>query len=82
MERIFGFAEGAVGAVERVLLVASPSNGPSQRPRAFIQRSARRFDVLEVIEPTGELSWVISNSYDRATCNSLAFAERVKVSLG
>jgi hypothetical protein len=82
LERILGFAEGAVGAVERLLLVAAPSVESSDQPGAFGPRAARRFDVLEVIEPTGELSWVVSNGEDRATCNSAAFAERVKVSLG
>ncbi len=64
--RILGFAEGTVDAVERVLL----SGGElSRRPLTAThrERGARRFHILEVVEPTGELSW---------------FAERVKVSLG
>ena len=79
MERVLGFAEDAVGFVERALLVAPPS---SERLGALTRKTERRFDILEVIEPTGELSWVVSNGHDRATCNSAAFAERVRVSLG
>jgi hypothetical protein len=68
LERNLGVAEGAVDAFGL----------PQQR------RPSTRSDagVLEVIEPTGELSRVVSNGCDRATCNSAAFAKRVKVSLG
>jgi hypothetical protein len=83
-------AEGAVDMVERVLRVASPhaecdsSSSTRRAPSsaASAARFARGFDVLAVIEPTGERSWVVSNGDDRATCNSAAFAERVRVSLG
>ncbi len=83
LERILGVAEDAVSAVERMLLVAPTAGERGKRPLAAMnrERSARRFCVLEVIEPTGELSWVVSNGYDRATCNSAAFAERVRVAL-
>ena len=81
--RMLGLAVGAVSALERILLVAPASD---ERPRQALasmrrERSARSFCVLEVIEPTGELSWVVSDGYDRATCNSAALAERVKVAL-
>jgi hypothetical protein len=82
LERVLGFAESAVGIVERVLWVTSPSGEPSQLPGASRQRAARCFDVLEVIEPTGGLSWIVSNGRDSATCNSAEFAERVRVALG
>jgi hypothetical protein len=51
-------------------------------PEASSERAARRFDVLEVIESTGGLSWIVSNGRDNATCNSAEFAERVRVALG
>ena len=81
--RMLGLAEGAVSAVERVLRVAPASGGLRRQALASTrrERSAHSFCVLEVIEPTGELSWVVSDGYDRATCNSAAFAERVKVAL-
>ena len=82
VERILGFAEGAVGVVERVLGVTSPSGETFQLLEARRQRAAGRFDVLEVIEPTGGLSWIVSNGHDSAICNSAEFAERVRVSLG
>jgi hypothetical protein len=83
LERVLGFAEGAVGIVERVLRVTSPSSEPFQLPGPSRQRAARRFDVLEVIESTGGgLSWIVSNGRDSATCNSAEFAERVRVALG
>jgi hypothetical protein len=80
------FTEQAVSAVERMLIIAPParrvSRGRHADPTAFTQRPVRSFQVLEVIEETGELSWVVSNGYDRAVCNSAALAERVKVALG
>lgn len=82
LERILGFAEGAVGLVERALLVGSPRGELLERSTASTRRTVRAFDVLEVIEPDGEVSWVVSNGCDRATCNSAAFAERVRMSLG
>jgi hypothetical protein len=82
VERILGFAEGAVGVVERVLGVTSPSGETFQLREACRQRAAGGFDVLEVVEPTGGVSWVVSNGHDSATCNSAEFAERVRVSLG
>ena len=83
MERVLAFAEGAVSVVER-MMVPAPARAESRPPLASTrrERNARRFCVLEVIEPTGELSWVVSDGYDRATCNSAAFAEVVRVSLG
>ena len=82
MERVLGFAEGAVGLVERALLVGPPLGETSQLSEASSERAARRFDVLEVIESTGGLSWIVSNGRDSATCNSAEFAERVRVALG
>jgi hypothetical protein len=80
--RIVGFAESAVDAFERALLRNASSAVATPPPAASPQRRGRRFRVLEVIEDSGVVSWVVSNGYDRATCNSAAFAERVKVSLG
>ena len=82
VERILGFAETAVGVVERVLGVTSPSGETFQLPEARRQQAAGRFDVFEVIEPTGGVSWIVSNGLDSAICNSAEFAERVRVSLG
>lgn len=81
MERILCLAEGAVSAAERMLLIAPASVEPSGPPVAATKRERNRFCVLAVVESTGELSWLVSNGYDSATCNSPAFAERVKVSL-
>lgn len=80
LERILCLAEGAVSAAERMLLIAPASVEPAGRHVASRKSERNRFCVLEVIEPTGELSWLVSNGYDSATCNSAAFAERVKVS--
>ncbi len=65
-----------------MLGVTSPSGETFQLPAARRQQAAGRFDILEVIEPTGVVSWVVSNGHDSATCNSAEFAERVRVSLG
>jgi len=82
--RLLEIADDAVGAVERILFVAPRRAEPTLQAVAASQRRASgppRFRVVEVIEPTGESSWVVTNGYQRAVCNSAQFAEQVKVAL-
>jgi hypothetical protein len=82
LERILGLAEGAFGVVERAFWVTAPSGEPSQLPESSRHRTTQRFDVLEVLELTGGLSWIVTNGRNSATCDSAEFAERVRVALG
>ena len=79
LESVIGLTEGIVGVVERVLLVAPTCRAPTRWPHIDARGASMSWRSSE---PSGELSWVVSNGDDRATCNSAAFAERVKVCLG
>ncbi len=80
---MLGLADDAVSSLERILFVGPRRDERNRQPAGSSRRAtgSRRFRVVEAIEPDGKSSWVVTNGYDRAVCNSAQFAEQVKVAL-
>lgn len=56
---------------------------PRVTETAIVQRRpGATFKVHEVIEESGETTWVVTDGRERAVCSSAELAEKVRVALG
>lgn len=81
-DRLHQAARQARGEDRRRAASGAAPNPARSTGTTVARRARTRSRVQEVIEESGETTWIVMDGDDRAVCNSAAMAEKIRVLLG